>query len=98
MSVQLEIMDGLQWWLSPDIRIVPGNDPTGSPGIPTAGNQCYLWARVIITAILQLVTLPYPFYWANPHVGFDRTTAHPIGPLFVSLDPGESQDVLCLSP
>jgi hypothetical protein len=98
MSVELEIQDGDPWWLSPDIWTVPGNDPTGTPGTPIAGSPCYLWARVHNNGKAAVSNATVRFYWANPSVGFDRTTANPIGTSFVSLAPGESQDVLCLTP
>lgn len=98
MSVALEIRDGNPWWLSLDIRTVPGNDPEGAEGTPAVGTPCYVWTRVQNTGTTRVVDATVRFYWANPGVGFDRTTAQPIGTAFVSLESGESQEVLCLTP
>lgn len=43
MAVQLQIRDGDPWWMSPDIWVVPGNDPNGAPGQPIVGQDNYLW-------------------------------------------------------
>lgn len=99
MSVQLEIQDGATyWWLSPDIWTVPGEDPEGSPGLPIVGEPCYLWARVHNTGTDAVTNATVRFYWANPSVGFDRNTANHIGNANVSLNAGESKEVLCLVP
>lgn len=98
MSVQLEIQDGSPWWLSPDIWTVPGNDPQGAPGMPIVGMPCYVWARVHNTGTDPVQNATVRYYWANPAVGFDRNTAHHIGTANVSLNAGETQDVLCLVP
>lgn len=98
MSVQLEIRDGVpQWWLSPDIWVVPGNDPDGAPGRPVAGERAYLWARVTNHGTSNAENATVRFYWANPNVGFDRTTASFVGSAFVTLPPGGQSDVLCLA-
>jgi len=97
MSVSLEIRDGNPWYLSPDIWTVP-DDPNGSPGMPVAGNPCYLFARVTNNGSSAVQDATVRFYWANPAAGFDRTTANAIGQSNVSLAPGASEDVLCLTP
>lgn len=97
MAVQLEIEDGSPyWWVSPDIWTVPGDDPEGTPGVPIVGQPCYLWARVHNNGKDAVANASVRFYWANPSVGFDRTTATYIGTSSVSLDAGETQEVLCL--
>jgi hypothetical protein len=98
MSVQLEIRDGNPWWLSTDIWTVPGDDPEGSAGAPIVGLPAYLWATVRNNGDAPVANATVRFYWANPSVGFDRTSANLIGNAFVSLDPGQAQDVLCLTP
>jgi hypothetical protein len=98
MSVELEITDGSPWWLSPDIWTVPGDDPDGAPGMPIVGEQCFLYARVTNNGTEGVQNATVRFYWANPSVGFDRNTANHIGDANVSLDVGETQDVLCLVP
>lgn len=98
MSVMLEIPDGNPWWLSPNLWTVPGLDPEGPPGIPIAGSPCYLWARVTNKGNTSVSNATVRFYWANPAVGFNRTTANLVGTSFVNLDPDETKDVLCLTP
>jgi len=98
MSVQLEIRDGSPWWLSPDIWTVPGDDPESSPGTPIVGVAAYLWANVRNNGSTAVTDAVVRFYWANPNTGFDRNTANLIGNSFVSLNPGQAQDVLCLNP
>ncbi len=97
MSVQLEIQDGSpHWWLSPDVWTVPGDDPEGAPGLPIAGQPCYMWARVHNTGTDVVANATVRFYWANPSVGFDRTSANYIGSANVTLNSGETKEVLCL--
>jgi hypothetical protein len=98
MSVELEIHDGSPWWLSPDIWTVPGDDPEGTPGLPIVGQPCYVWARVTNNGTDAVQNATVRFYWANPSVGFDRNTANQIGSANVSLNAGETQEVLCLIP
>jgi hypothetical protein len=99
MAVALEIRDGPQyWWLSPDIWVVPGSDPAGSPGQPIAGEPAFLWARVHNTGDTAVSNATVRFYAANPAVGFDRSTATLVGTAFVTLTAGQSNDVLCLAP
>jgi hypothetical protein len=98
MSVLLEISDGNPWWLSPNIWTVPGNDPEGPAGLPIVGQPAYLWAKVTNNGTNGVTDATVRFYWANPAVGFDRNTANLIGISNVSLNPGETQDVLCLVP
>src|SRR5688572_17757388 len=97
MSVQLEIQDGSPyWWLSLDVWTVPGNDPEGAPGLPIVGEPCYLWARVHNAGTDAVANATVRFYWANPSVGFDRNSANHIGNANVSLNSGETKEVLCL--
>jgi len=98
MAVLLEIEDGDPWWSSPNVWTVPGDDPQGPPGLPIAGKQCYLWARVRNTGQDGVTNATVRFYWANPSVGFDRTTANPVGTAFVALTGGQTADALCLTP
>jgi hypothetical protein len=67
MSVQLVIRDGNPYWyLSPDIWVVPGNDPSGPPGSPIAGQTAYLGARVANTGSTGANGVRVDFYGANP--------------------------------
>lgn len=98
MGVSLEIPHGTPWWESMAIWTVPGNDPLGPPGPPVAGQPCYVWARVLNTGNLPVQNATVNFYWANPGLGFDRTTATRIGSSYVSLCYPDACDVLCLTP
>lgn len=98
MAVELEIPDGDPWWLSPNLWTVPGPDPEGPPGTPVAGKACYLWARVTNKGRTAVNNATLRFYWANPAVGFNRTTANLVGTSFVNLGEGVTADVLCLTP
>lgn len=83
--------------MSQDIWTVP-NDPEGAPAAPVVGQPCYLWAHVQNKGDQRVENATVRFYWANPSVGFDRSTANTIGSAFVTLDPASSSDVLCLTP
>ncbi len=98
MAVQLEIRDGNPWYLSADIWVVPGTDPTGAPGLPIAGETSFLWAHVRNNGNSRAQDATVNFYWANPAVGFDRTTANFVGSANVTLEPQQAADVLCLTP
>ncbi|HEY9597010.1 MAG TPA: hypothetical protein V6D33_05020, partial [Cyanophyceae cyanobacterium] len=98
MTVVLEIKDGNpNWYLSPDIWTVP-TDPEGAMGLPVVGKPCYLWARVHNKGEERAENATVRFYWANPAVGIDRNTANLVGTAAVTLDGGQTSDVLCLSP
>jgi hypothetical protein len=97
MSISLEIKDGTPWYLSTNIWTVPG-DPSGSPGLPVVGTPCYLFATVTNNGTSSVQDATVRFYWANPSLGFDRSTANLIGQSNVSLSSGASEDVLCLTP
>lgn len=100
MSAHLLIHDGSspQWWVSPDIWVVPGADPNGPPGSPIAGKPAYLWARVSNIGNVAANGTRVDFYWANPSAQVVVGVATQIGSAFVDLDPGDTQDVLCLVP
>jgi hypothetical protein len=97
MSVQLEIRDGSPYWyLSPDIWVVPGNDPNGPPGSPIAGQPAYVWAHVANTGDADATGVLVDFYWANPALQVLRSNVTPIGSAIADVPAGGSQDVLCL--
>jgi hypothetical protein len=97
MGVSLEIPHGMPWWESTAIWTVSGTDPSGPPGQPVAGQPTYVWAHVLNTGNTPVQNATVNFYWANPSVGFDRTTATRIGSSFVSLCERDEADVLCLT-
>ncbi|MES2949006.1 MAG: hypothetical protein V4858_10740 [Pseudomonadota bacterium] len=98
MSVSLEIADGSPWYLSLDVWTVPGDDPEGPQGQPIVGTPCYMWARVHNNGNDLVQNAQVRFYWANPAVGFDRSSANFIGTANVTLAGGAQSDVLCLMP
>ena len=99
MSAQLIIQDGNPYWyLSPDIWVVPGSDPSGSPGSPIAGQGAYIWAHVANTGSTNANGVRVDLYWANPALQVTRTNATLVGSAFADIPSGGSQDVLCLVP
>lgn len=99
MSVQLLIRDGNpDWYLSPDIWVVPGNDPLGPAGPPVAGKTAYLWAHVANTGTDDVTGVRVDFYWANPALQVLRSTATLVGSATADVPAGGGQDVLCLVP
>lgn len=95
MAIQLEIEDGNPWYLSPNVWTA---DTNGNASLPMAGTPTNLWARVRNTgqSIAQNATVR--FYWANPAVGISRATATLVGSSFVTLNSGETKEVLHLAP
>ena len=99
MPTVLEIRDGdPYWWNSPDIWVVPGVDPNGSPGQPIAGEPAFLWGRVRNTRDQTASGARVDFYWSNPATGVLRSNSTLIGSAFVDLDPGDTKEVLCVIP
>lgn len=99
MSAKLLIQDGdPYWWNSPDIWVVPGNDPNGSPGQPVAGEPAFLWARVHNTGDQAASGARVNYYWSNPAAGVLRSNSTLVGSAFVDVNPGETKDVLCVIP
>lgn len=98
-GADLLIRDGSpHWWLSPDIWVVPGTDPNGTPGTPAAGDVAYVWARVQNTGREDAVGVQLRFYWGNPSVQMFYSTLNPIGTAFADVAAGDTQEVLCLVP
>lgn len=99
MSATLVIRDGdPHWWNSPDIWVVPGNDPNGPPGQPIAGEPAFLWGRVHNTGDQTASGARVDFYWSNPATGVLRSNSTLVGSPFVDLNPGETKEVLCVIP
>jgi hypothetical protein len=98
MSAQLLIADGPApaWWESPDIWVVPGGDPNGSPGTPVAGDTASLWARVHNEGDVDVSGVAVDFWVADPSTQIRRSTAHHIGTAYADIAAGDTQDVLCL--
>jgi len=98
MSAFILIRDGNPWWLSPDIWTVPGLNPDGPPGIPTAGESSFIWARIENTGRSGLENIQLNFFWSNPATGVLRSNSTQIGTAFATVPEGESREVLCLTP
>lgn len=97
--MSLVIRDGNpEWYLSPDIWVVPGSDPTGPPGSPIAGQPAYLWAHVANTGGSAANGVRIEFYWANPALQVTRGNATLVGSAFADVPAGGTQDALCLVP
>jgi hypothetical protein len=99
VSGHLIIRDGNPYWyLSPDIWVVPGNDPTGSTGSPIAGQTAYLWAHVANAGSTDANGVRVDFYWANPALQVTRSNATLVGSAYADVPAGSAQDALCLVP
>jgi hypothetical protein len=99
VAVELLIRDGSpSWWESPDIWVVPGTDPGGSPGTPVVGMPAYLWATVRNEGDLDVSQVQVDFWVADPSLQIRKSTANHIGTAFADIAAGGSQDVLCLVP
>ncbi len=99
MAIELTIRDGdPYWYLSPDIWVVPGTDPTGSPGSPVAGQTAYMWAQVQNAGSTDANGVRIDFYWANPALQVTRSNANFVGSAFADVAAGDTQQALCLVP
>jgi hypothetical protein len=99
MPATLVIRDGdPHWWASPDIWVVPGADPNGTPGPPIAGQPAYIWAQVRNTGKTGVSGARVDFYWSNPATGVLRSNSTLVGSAFVDLAPGDVKDVLGIVP
>lgn len=98
MQDQLVIRDGEPYWyLSPDIWVVPGDDPDGSPRNPVAGQRAYIWARVTNKSNVDLFDIRVDFYWANPALEITRSNITLVGFAYVDVPRNSTQEVVCLS-
>lgn len=98
MAIELWIDDGDPWYLSPDIWVVPSDDPNDPPAPPFEGVSAYLWARVHNRGTSAVSNAQVRYYWADPSTAITRATATLIGQSSVSLAAGETKDVLCVTP
>ncbi len=95
----LEIRDGNpKWYLSPDIWVVPGNDPEGAPGSPVAGQSAFIWARIHNREKRTIEDIEVKYYWCNPALGVLRSRANYVGSSFLELEPNQSDQLPCLAP
>jgi len=94
-SPWLVVHDGIPWYASSDIWVVPGSDPGGVQGSPVAGKTNWVWARVWNDGDAPIFNALVNFYWANPATGVTRTNATLISTEFVSV-PGKSyKEIYC---
>ena len=98
MAVELWIDDGSPWYLSPDIWVVPSDDPNDLPGVPFEGISAYVWANVHNRGSAAVTNATVRFYWADPSTMITRSSATLIGTSSTSLIPGETKPVLCVTP
>lgn len=98
MAVELWIDDGNPWYLSPDIWVVPSDDPNDPPGMPFETVSAYVWARVHNRGSTAVSNATVRYYWADPSTLITRTSATLIGTSSASLAAGETKDVLCVTP
>jgi len=98
MAVELWIDDGNPWYLSPDIWVVPSDDPNDPPGMPYEGISAYVWARVHNRGSTAVSNATVRYYWADPSTLITRASATLIGTSSASLVAGETKDVLCVTP
>jgi hypothetical protein len=99
-NVVLEIESGPAGacWMSPDLWVVPGDDPEGPPGMPIVGFKAFLWARVHNVGADRVEDARVKYYWTDAASGFDQNTANPLGESNVTLEIGQTAEVLCLTP
>ena len=98
MAAHLIIRDGTpHWWMSLSVWVAPG-DPLGPPGSPIAGKPAYLKALVENSGDVSANSARVDFYWANPTMQIIVGAASFIGAAFVDVDPGTTQEALCLVP
>ena len=98
MPVELWIDDGSPWYMSPDIWVVPGMDPEAGPGVPIAEHPAWIWARVHNRGDRRAANVTVKYYWANPSTAVTVESATLVGTSFANIDPGESREVLCVTP
>jgi hypothetical protein len=98
MAVELWIDDGNPWYLSPDIWVVPSDDPNDPPAMPFEGVSAYVWARVHNRGSTAVSNATVRYYWADPSTVITRASATLIGQSSASLAAGETKEVLCLTP
>jgi len=97
-TTQLLIADGSPHWHSPDIWVVPGDDPNGPPGPPVAGGTAYVYARVTNIGEVEAIDTQVRFYWGDPSAQLFFSTMNPIGTAFATIPAGQHRDVLCATP
>ena len=99
MSAALMIRDGEpSWWNSPDIWVVPGEDPNGTPGTPIARPDSLCLGAGAHIEGENVTNAQVNYWWSNPAAGVMRSTSTLIGTSSVSLNAGDVKEVLCVVP
>lgn len=80
------------FWESPDIFVVPNQEPSSAPLMPTgtagvaqAGRPNTLYAHVWNLGRAAAYRVRVEFYWFNPSLGFSRSAANLIGTTHIDL-------------
>ena len=76
---------GTPFWKSPDIW-VKSPDPSGNP---VAGGGNWVYANITNMGTMDALGVRVEFWWANPSLAINKTTANLIGTIYVSV-PGLS--------
>ncbi len=96
----LQINHGNPWWLSPDVWVVPSDNPSDpSPGTlaPVVGQPYFATANVNNPTSATVQNATVYFYWANPSLGvITSVNAMPIGSSSVTVNAGQTTNTLSL--
>lgn len=94
----LVIHDGMPWYASTDIWVVPGNNPNNIPSTPQAAKNNWVWARVWNDGLAPVFNAVVNFYWSDPSTAITRATATLIGTEYISLQPKSHASIYCQTP
>jgi hypothetical protein len=97
-SPWLVLHDGIPWYASSDIWVVPGPSPNGVPGPPRSGKANWVWTRVWNYGEAPIFNAVVNFYWADPSTGVRRSNAIPLGSEFVSVPAKSYKEIYCSTP
>lgn len=98
MAPRLVINDGVPWYASGDIWVVPGNNPNSLPGPAQVGAQNWVWARVWNDGNASIFNATVNFYWADPSTIITRQNANLIGSEYVSIPAKQYKHIYCKVP
>jgi hypothetical protein len=98
MAPYLVINDGVPWYASNDIWVVPGNNANSLSGTPQAGGTNWVWARIWNNGNAPIFNATVNFYWADPSTIITRQNANLIGSEYVSIPANQYKHILCQVP
>jgi hypothetical protein len=98
MAPRLVINDGIPWYVSNDIWVVPGNNPNSLPGAAQANWTNWVWARVWNDGNAPIFNATVNFYWADPSTIITRQNATLIGSEYVSIPAKQYKHIYCHVP